>query len=78
MWDESFEQLLRKQIPLLEPNEELTAELSLRDFGLDSMGMVSLLSSLEDTYGVRFVDDALDTENFATPGTLWKTLEAMR
>ncbi|MFD3486307.1 MULTISPECIES: acyl carrier protein [unclassified Streptomyces] len=78
MWDESFEQLLRKQIPLLEPNEELTAELSLRDFGLDSMGMVSLLSSLEDEYGVRFVDDALNTDNFATPGTLWKTLDAMR
>ncbi|MFI6080953.1 acyl carrier protein [Streptomyces sp. NPDC051217] len=78
MWDESFEQLLRKQIPLLEPNEELTAELSLRDFGLDSMGMVSLLSSLEDMYGVRFVDDALNTDNFATPGTLWKTLDAMR
>ncbi|MFD3523642.1 acyl carrier protein [Streptomyces sp. NPDC058653] len=78
MWDESFEQLLRKQIPLLEPDEELTAELSLRDFGLDSMGMVSLLSSVEDTYGVRFVDDALNMDNFATPGTLWKTLEAMR
>ncbi|MET4926695.1 acyl carrier protein [Streptomyces sp. PSRA5] len=78
MWDESFEQLLRKQIPLLEPDEELTAELSLRDFGLDSMGMVSLLSSVEDTYGVRFVDDALNMDNFATPGTLWKTLDAMR
>ncbi|MFC8079837.1 acyl carrier protein [Streptomyces sp. NPDC057137] len=78
MWDESFEQLLRKQIPLLEPDEELTADLSLRDFGLDSMGMVSLLSSVEDAYGVRFVDDALNMDNFATPATLWKTLDAMR
>ncbi|MEV8416179.1 phosphopantetheine-binding protein [Streptomyces niveus] len=78
MWDESFEQLLRKQIPLLEPDEELTAELSLRDCGLDSMGMVSLMSSMEDAYGVRFVDDALNMDNFATPGALWKTLDAMR
>ncbi|NJQ05125.1 acyl carrier protein [Streptomyces lonarensis] len=78
MWDESFEQLLRKHLTLLEPEDELTADTNLRDFGLDSMGMVALLSSLEDTYGVRFVDDALQVENFATPATLWSTLEAMR
>lgn len=78
MWDESFGQLLRKHLPLLESGDELTASLSLRDFGLDSMGMVALLSSLEDMYGVRFVDDALNGENFATPETLWKALAAMR
>lgn len=78
MWDESFGQLLRKHLPLMESGDELTADLSLRDFGLDSMGMVSLLSSLEDAYGVRFVDDALNGDNFATPETLWKTLAAMR
>ena len=78
MWDESFGQLLRKHLPLLESGDELTADLSLRDFGLDSMGMVALLSSLEDMYGVRFVDDALNGDNFATPETLWKTLAARR
>ncbi|RKN07423.1 acyl carrier protein [Streptomyces radicis] len=78
MWDESFGQLLRKHLSLLEPEDEITADLSLRDFGLDSMGMVALLSSLEEKYGVRFVDDALHIDNFATPTTLWNTLEAMR
>nr|WQM80017.1 acyl carrier protein [Streptomyces sp.] len=78
MWDESFGELLRKHLPLLESGDELTVDLSLRDFGLDSMGMVSLLSSLEDMYGVRFVDDALNDDNFATPETLWKALAAMR
>ncbi|WP_063726787.1 acyl carrier protein [Streptomyces sp. RTd22] len=78
MWDESFGELLRKHLPLLESGDELTADLSLRDFGLDSMGMVSLLSSLEDMYGVRFVDDALNDDNFATPQTLWNALAAMR
>ncbi|MER7056973.1 MULTISPECIES: acyl carrier protein [unclassified Streptomyces] len=78
MWDDSFEKLLRKNLPLLESGDELTADLSLRDHGLDSMGMVAMLSSLESTYGVRFVDDALDLGNFATPETLWKTLSAMR
>ncbi|MFC4907599.1 acyl carrier protein [Actinomadura gamaensis] len=78
MWDEPFEQLLRTHIPLLGPDDEFSADLSLRDFGLDSMGMVALLSGLEETYSVRFVDDALDVTNFATPATLWKTLTALR
>ncbi|MER6624957.1 MULTISPECIES: acyl carrier protein [unclassified Streptomyces] len=78
MWDDSFEEILRKNLPLLESGDEITADLSLRDHGLDSMGMVAILSSLESTYGVRFVDDALDLDNFATPETLWKTLSAMR
>ncbi|MGA4838249.1 acyl carrier protein [Streptomyces sp. G45] len=78
MWDESFENLVRKHLPLLESGDELTTDLSLGDHGLDSMGMVALLSSLESEYDVRFVDDALDLANFATPGTLWKTLSAMR
>ncbi|MCP2342715.1 acyl carrier protein [Actinomadura rupiterrae] len=78
MWDEPFEQILRKHLPLLGPDEEFSADLGLHDFGLDSMGMVALLSGLEDAYGVRFVDDALDVANFATPATLWKTLAALR
>jgi acyl carrier protein len=78
MWDQSFEELLRKHLSLLEPEDEITADLSLRDFGLDSMGMVALLSSLEEAYSVRFVDDALNFENFATPSTLWDTVSAMR
>ncbi|MDT0444141.1 acyl carrier protein [Streptomyces johnsoniae] len=78
MWDETFEQLLRKHLSLMEAEDELTADINLRDFGLDSMGMVALMSSLEEAYGVRFVDDALQVENFATPETLWNTLAAMR
>ncbi|QDY75208.1 acyl carrier protein [Streptomyces qinzhouensis] len=78
MWDEPFEQLLRKHLSLLEDGDVITAETSLRDFGLDSLGVVELLSSLEQTYGVRFVDDALHLDNFATPGVLWDTLAAMR
>ncbi|MGW1278650.1 acyl carrier protein [Streptomyces tsukubensis] len=78
MWDEPFEVLLRKHLSLLEADDVLTAETSLRDFGLDSMGVVELLSSLERTYGVRFVDEALHIDNFATPRILWDTLRAMR
>ncbi|UED87866.1 acyl carrier protein [Streptomyces profundus] len=78
MWDEPFETVLRKHLSLLEPEDPITPDLSLRDFGLDSMGMVALLSSLEENYGIRFVDDALHIDNFATPATLWRTVSAAR
>ncbi|KAB2346138.1 phosphopantetheine-binding protein [Actinomadura rudentiformis] len=77
MWDAQFEDILRGFLPFIEPDEELGADASLRDLGLDSLGTVELLALLEGTYGVRFVDDALTMETFATPATLWKTLTQM-
>ncbi|MFC4049738.1 acyl carrier protein [Actinomadura syzygii] len=77
MWDSRFEEILRGRLPFLEEEEKVGEDLSLRDFGLDSMGAVELLASLERAYSVRFVDDALDMANFATPGVLWTTLSKM-
>ncbi|MBQ0852005.1 acyl carrier protein [Streptomyces sp. NPDC057621] len=78
MWDSRFEEILRQRLPFLSAGDSLAGDSSLRDFGLDSMGAVELLASLESTFQVRFVDDALDMANFATPGTLWSTLSRMR
>ncbi|MFI0374025.1 acyl carrier protein [Actinomadura sp. 1N219] len=77
MWDPRFEEILRARLPFLQPGEGVGEDLSLRDFGLDSIGAVELLSSLEKTYSVRFVDDALDMANFETPAVLWQTLSTM-
>ncbi|GHB78515.1 hypothetical protein GCM10010377_80800 [Streptomyces viridiviolaceus] len=74
MWDDNFEELLRRHLPFLGPDEALGADAQLKDLGLDSLGTVELLAALESAYDVRFVDDALSVETFATPGTLWKTL----
>ncbi|WP_394296736.1 acyl carrier protein [Nocardiopsis gilva] len=41
------------------------------------MGTVELLAQLEAAYDVRFVDEALTMETFASPGVLWKTLQEM-
>ncbi|GAB3693218.1 hypothetical protein GCM10027589_58310 [Actinocorallia lasiicapitis] len=78
MWDEQFESILRRHLPFLPPDGALEADLSLRDFGLDSMGTVELLSQLERVYTVKFVDDALNAENFAAPGVLWSTVCELR
>jgi acyl carrier protein len=77
MWDERFEEFLRRHLPFLPADAVLDEDLSLGDFGLDSMGLVGLLADLEKGYDVRFVDDSLNMENFSTPGRLWLILSAL-
>jgi acyl carrier protein len=78
MWDAKFEELLRRQLPFLPTDEALTGGTSLREYGLDSLGMVELLSALEAAYQIRFSDDALTLKTFATPAVLWEALSAVR
>lgn len=78
MWDEKFEKVIRKHLPFLSDGEELGPEMGLRDLGLDSMGTVEVLADLEAEYDVKFLDDALDMENFETPRKLWETLSRSR
>jgi acyl carrier protein len=78
MWDDVFENALREHLPFVAPDEELTAGTPLRELGLDSLGVVELLATLESTYEVRFADDALRPESFDTPGVLWSTLSTVR
>ncbi|MFR9800619.1 phosphopantetheine-binding protein [Streptomyces sp. MS06] len=77
MWDEKFEETLRKHLPFLGDGEALDSSAALRDLGLDSLGTVDLMAALESAYDVRFVDDALTMENFSTPGTLWESLSGL-
>jgi acyl carrier protein len=78
MWDDQFEAILRRHLPFLPPEESLGESIGLRDFGLDSMATVELLADLESTYRVRFLNDLLRMETFATPGVLWASLTALR
>ncbi|WP_335936438.1 phosphopantetheine-binding protein [Streptomyces sp. PTD5-9] len=77
MWDDRFEETLRTFLPFLPPQEPLTADAELRDLGLDSLGTVQLLGTLEETYQVRFRDSALTMDTFRTAGVLWETVEGM-
>ena len=71
---EEFEQTVRQHLPYLSGDEPLPPDAELRDYGLDSMATVELLSALESRFQVRFLDDALKLENFRTTSTLWATL----
>jgi acyl carrier protein len=78
MWDENFEDLVRRFLPYLAADEPLEQDARLRDYGLDSLATVELLACLESTYRVRFDDDALSLATFETPGILWKALSTFR
>ncbi|GLY44353.1 hypothetical protein Amsp01_103760 [Amycolatopsis sp. NBRC 101858] len=78
MWDSTFDETLRSYLPFLPAEEALTAETPLREYGLDSLATVELLSVLEQSYNVRFEDDALNLETFENPGRLWTTLAALQ
>ncbi|MEU8630456.1 acyl carrier protein [Streptomyces sp. NPDC048669] len=78
MWDEQFDILLRKQLSFLPPDEPITEDMKLRDFGLDSLGMIELLAGLESAYEVHFRDEALSLEIFETPAVLWNSLQRLR
>ncbi len=77
MWDEQFEELVRGFLPFLSADEELAPDADLRALGLDSIGMVELLSVLESHYAVRFSDESLSLETFAEPAVLWARLSAL-
>ncbi|WP_430790781.1 phosphopantetheine-binding protein [Actinoplanes sp. G11-F43] len=76
--DPQFEQILRSHLPFLPAGDPLDAGADLVGLGLDSLGIVQLLTALESEYQVAFVDDALSRETFETPGSLWTVLSKLR
>ena len=74
---EQFEGLLRPFLPFLESDDPLNGDADLRDLGLDSLATVELLARLESHFGIRFTDDALRLETFATTRTLWQAVDSL-
>lgn len=54
------------------PGEHLSGEIQLVQYGLDSMGTVTLLVALESALDVQFPDEALVPETFETADRLWE------
>lgn len=77
IWDDQFEELVRGFLPFLDTEQTLTEDLNMRDAGLDSLGTVELLGALEDLYQIRFSEEALTMDTFATPTVLWGTVSKL-
>lgn len=71
-WPQEFESAVRAHLPGLEPGEPLDGEVQLVQYGLDSMGTVTLLVDLESALDVQFPDEALVPETFETASLLWQ------
>jgi hypothetical protein len=71
-WPQEFESVLREALPGLEPGAPLVGEVPLVQYGLDSMGTVTLLIALESALDVQFPDEVLRPETFESADTLWK------
>lgn len=55
-------------------SDELAATDELAALGLDSMGVVQLLTDLEDAYGLELPDEMITEETFQTVGSLWQAV----
>ena len=54
--------------------DELSATDDLTALGLNSMGVVQLLTDLEETFGLELPDELITEETFETVGSLWEVV----
>ena len=64
-----FEEVVRRHVSLA-PDAALPFEADLSALGLDSLGAVTLLVDLEDTFGVSFPGALLTADTFRTTAAL--------
>jgi acyl carrier protein len=69
---ENLEQHLLKSVQdkLIETGVPLTAETDLFSVGLDSMGIMQLMISIEETLGVRVPESQVTRDNFTSANSL--------
>ena len=69
---ENLEQHLLKSVQekLIETGVPLTAETDLFSVGLDSMGIIQLMISIEETLGVRVPESQVTRDNFTSANSL--------
>ncbi|MER5266918.1 phosphopantetheine-binding protein [Actinosynnema sp. NPDC002837] len=74
-----FEAVLREcmagQLP---PGTTLHEDSDLTAFGMDSLTVVRLLVTIEDTFGVVIPDEMIAFEIFSSPGSLWNLISDSR
>ncbi|WP_103349419.1 phosphopantetheine-binding protein [Amycolatopsis sp. CA-128772] len=51
--------------------DRIAADDDLAALGLDSMGVVQLVTDLEETFAFELPDELLTEDTFATAGSLW-------
>jgi acyl carrier protein len=75
-WTPEYESVLRQHLPLAGA-DPIPPAAELRDLGLDSLELVSLLLDLEESFGVTVPDELLVGPTFATAGSLWTAMSSL-
>ncbi|MFI2778355.1 phosphopantetheine-binding protein [Streptomyces sp. ALB3] len=75
-WDSRFEELLLRIVDLRRDGG-LRADDDLLRLGLDSIAIVELVVTLEETYDIEIPDEHLTQQSFATPGVLWSVVSGL-
>jgi len=74
-WSNEFEEVLRRHLLYYTEDAPLDPEALLVEYGLDSMAAITLMLDLESTLSVRFSEEALTSESFATAAALWRAAQ---
>lgn len=69
-FEESFDSVLRRHLRLGSPSMSIDDDDELAANGLDSLGTVSLLVELEETFAISFPGALLTPATFRTPAAL--------
>jgi len=75
---ERYEALVRGVLPAGAPDTTLNRDSNLVEIGLDSFGMVTLISLLEQEFEVELPDDALKFDTFHRMDTPWELVRKLR
>lgn len=73
-----FEAMLRECLDgLIGPDTPLREDTDLAEAGIDSLTVVRLLVTLEDSFGVTIPDETVAFEIFSSPGALWNVVSGL-
>lgn len=76
--DPGFEAVLRQCLDgVISPETPLSEDSDLAVFGIDSLAVVRLLVTIEETYGVMIPDEVITFEIFSSPGALWNVISGL-
>ncbi|GGJ63975.1 acyl carrier protein [Streptomyces brasiliensis] len=75
-WNPAFETVLRNGLPGLDKDKALRVDVPLEEYGLDSLALIGIVSSLERAYGVNLAGQVVVPVRMLTAGQLWGIVSA--
>ncbi|RPF24862.1 acyl carrier protein [Streptomyces sp. TLI_185] len=75
-WNARFETILRQGLPGLGKDRAPAVDVPMEAYGLDSMGLISIVSSLESAYCVSLAGQVTVPVRTLTAGDLWGIVSA--